>query len=231
MLGSDRPDQVVDALGHFGSPHLDGELVRRAEYTRRLAEGETVDETRPLADAERVTGGYGAHCGLGDPGLTGFTCRDDLTCVTMDDPDFGSCLPAGERGAGDACEIGRMKAHRDPRRDRVVEATDQACARDGVCQSNRVGFPGGMCSTSCSEADDDEACGLIPALRPFNNCIGRGGRFDACILDTASPAAMRACDADNPCRDDYICARSRSERGVCMPPYFLFQLRVDGHVL
>ena len=57
---------------------------------------------------------------------------------------------------------------------------------------------------------------LLPALDK------RAGAF-------SNPAALRACDVDSPCRDDYICARSGSERGVCLPPYFLFQLRVDGH--
>jgi len=37
-------------------------------------------------------------------------------------------------------------------------------------------------------------------------------------------------DQKTPCRDDYICAESFvPERGVCVPPYFLFQFRVDGH--
>lgn len=30
-------------------------------------------------------------------------------------------------------------------------------------------------------------------------------------------------------RDDYICARTPDGNGACIPPYFLFQLRVDGH--
>jgi hypothetical protein len=51
---------------------------------------------------------------------------------------------------------------------------------------------------------------------------------------------LKGCDANEPCRDDYICARTAAghsaskdarERahGACIPPYFLFQLRVDGH--
>ena len=190
-----------------------------------------MDETRPLADAERVVGGYGAHCGLGDPGLARWTCKPGLSCVTLDDPDFGTCLPEAARGAGDPCEVGRMRAHADARRDRIVDAQASPCDRGGVCQSNRVGFPAGMCSTACDRAGSNEQCGLIPALQGFNTCIGRRKPFEGCIVDNASPAAMRGCDHDNPCRDDYICARSSADRGACMPPYFLFQLRVDGHVL
>jgi hypothetical protein len=231
LLGEDVADRRVDALAVATSPHLDGELVRRAESLRRLASGDPVDETRPLADAERVVGGYGARCGLGDPGFARWTCRSGLACVRLDDPDFGACLPEDARGAGDPCEIGRMRPHADSRRDRIVDAERMACDRGGVCQSNRVGFPGGMCSVACGDAAEHEVCGLIPALQAFNTCIGRRRPFDGCIVDNASPAGMRACDHDHPCRDDYICARSSSDRGVCMPPYFLFQLRVDGHVL
>ncbi len=41
-------------------------------------------------------------------------------------------------------------------------------------------------------------------------------------------AGLRACDDQNPCRDDYVCARA-AHGGACLPPYFVFQLRVDGH--
>jgi hypothetical protein len=45
-----------------------------------------------------------------------------------------------------------------------------------------------------------------------------------------NPSLVRACDADHPCRDDYACARVSAEatRGACVPPYFVFQARVDG---
>jgi hypothetical protein len=231
LLGEDPPEKTVDALAVATSPHLDGELLRRTQSLEQLVNGRPVDETRPLADAERAVGGYGARCGLGDPGLTQWRCRSGLACVQLDDPDFGACLPEGERGAGDPCEVGQMKPHADAARDRIVNARTLPCDRAGVCQSNRVGFPGGMCSVGCFRAGDDEVCGLIPALQGFNTCIGRRRPFEGCIVDNASPAAMRGCDNDHPCRDDYICARSSSQRGVCMPPYFLFQLRVDGHVL
>ena len=32
--------------------------------------------------------------------------------------------------------------------------------------------------------------------------------------------------------DDFICAQAEGQpegRGACIPPYFLFQMRVDGH--
>ena len=37
-------------------------------------------------------------------------------------------------------------------------------------------------------------------------------------------------NAARSCRNDYICARiGDGDDGACVPAYFLFQLRVDGH--
>lgn len=231
LLGEEPKDERLDALALPRSPHLDGELVRRAQFVRAVAAGAPADATRPLSDRERVQGGYGSHCGLGDPGLVAFACRPGLVCQALADPDMGTCLPPGPPGAGDPCEVGRLKRHRDPHRDRVVGHRAIPCARGGVCNDNRVGFPGGSCTDACGGTVDGEACGLIPALHPFNMCVARGEPFTHCVESTASPAAMRACDREHPCRDDFICARAPHAGGVCLPPYFLFQLRVDGHVL
>ncbi|MBK8216516.1 MAG: hypothetical protein IPK71_22530 [Myxococcales bacterium] len=43
---------------------------------------------------------------------------------------------------------------------------------------------------------------------------------------------LQKCDVANQCRDDYVCARVPGPNGTtvggCVPPYFIFQLRVDG---
>jgi hypothetical protein len=83
-----------------------------------------------------------------------------------------------------------------------------------------------MCTADCSSAG--ATCGAIAILDSFNACLARGESFLACIRGNTSPAGLRACDVDSPCRDDYVCARSGGG-GVCLPPYFVFQLRVDGH--
>jgi hypothetical protein len=102
-----------------------------------------------------------------------------------------------------------------------------AC-HDMVCNRSAVGFPGGMCTASCGAPGS--TCGAIAILDSFNACLARGASFSSCIRGNVSPAGLRACDEDNRCRDDYVCARGASERGgVCLPPYFVFQLRVDGH--
>jgi hypothetical protein len=232
LLGEERDaGKAVDALFAPGSPHLDAETARRAAYVGALVTGRAPDEARPLPDRDRLPGGYGAHCGLGDGGFRDWTCREGLACARGEEDDVGTCLPAGAPRTGDPCQPGRLVASVDATRDRVVAQPPVACGGGGACFTRRAGFPGGMCSRACDRLGPDETCGLIPFLREFNDCVGHGNPFDTCILDNANPEGLRACDADHPCRDDYICARSRSARGVCMPPYFLFQLRVDGHVL
>jgi hypothetical protein len=83
-----------------------------------------------------------------------------------------------------------------------------------------------MCTADCNAPG--AACGAIAILDPFNACLGRGNSFLSCIRGNVQPAGLRACDEQNPCRDDYVCARTKS-CGACLPPYFVFQLRVDGH--
>ena len=77
-------------------------------------------------------------------------------------------------------------------------------------------------------------------LQGFNACLAARRPFAECLRNNVRPAVLKGCDANEPCRDDYICARTAAghsaskdarERahGACIPPYFLFQLRVDGH--
>jgi hypothetical protein len=107
-----------------------------------------------------------------------------------------------------------------------AERTD--CGPEAVCNRNAVGFPGGMCTETCDALSPSSACGAIAVLDPFNACVARGEPFLDCLAHSVRPAGLRACDAAVPCRDDYVCARVPGG-GACIPPYFLFQLRVDGH--
>jgi hypothetical protein len=91
-----------------------------------------------------------------------------------------------------------------------------------------------MCTSSCADLPEAGTCGVIAVLEPFNACLARKTPFPRCLAEHVTPAGLRACDARTPCRDDYICARvpggAATGRGACMPPYFLFQMRVDGHL-
>ena len=105
----------------------------------------------------------------------------------------------------------------------------RACADGQVCEATSVGFPGGMCAAACGAGGPEATCGSIALLTPFNNCIARGEPFEACVRANVRPADLRRCDFTHPCRDDYVCARAGKDLGTCIPPYFLFQMRVDGH--
>jgi hypothetical protein len=231
LLGGERdPDKGVDALAVFTSPHFEGELERRRAWHTAVSQGQSVSEARPFAEHERNRGAWGTHCGLGDPSFAAWTCNDGLTCTKLSDPELGTCLESGPALAGGVCEVGAVKASTDHHKDRIRDLEQRACADGGVCNDNRVGFPEGMCAFGCMGTGGPEsACGVIPNLRSFNDCLAARRPFAQCIAETANPAGMRSCSVDAPCRDDYICARSGSDAGVCLPPYFLFQLRVDGH--
>jgi hypothetical protein len=236
LLGDDpEAAPAGNAVVTGKSPHLEGDLVRRRALVRLVLAGEaTSDFTQPFAERSRYAG-YGAHCALGsDPSFSEWKCEDGLVCQAYDAPagdGVGQCLPREPSAAGDPCEAGPL----DSKRDRVASAERKACAENAVCNTNAVGFPGGMCTETCSALSPGAVCGGIAVLEPFNACVARGEPFLDCLANNVRPAGFRSCSAESPCRDDYICTRvaagPRPTRpsGACIPPYFLFQLRVDGH--
>ena len=100
----------------------------------------------------------------------------------------------------------------------------------GACEEVSVGFPGGMCAGGCDALGPDGVCGTIALLTPFNQCLARGEPFAICAKQSR-PAALRRCDDAHPCRSDYVCAKTSPAEGGCLPPYFVLQMRVDGHPL
>jgi hypothetical protein len=229
LLGEDADDAPREnALAVPVSRHVTADLPRRLRVARSMLRGEEADFSAPLAERTANDGGYGAHCGLtSDPSFAAWTCDDGLLCSrseSLTSDLVGHCLPA-EREVGDACEVGGVLPHANPRRDRLQSARVETCP-DMVCNRSSVGFPGGMCTATCGAPGS--SCGAIAILDSFNACLARGESFLTCIRGNAAPAGLRACDAVSPCRDDYVCARGK-QGGVCIPPYFVFQLRVDGH--
>jgi hypothetical protein len=231
LLGDDPATMPAgNAVATGASPHLAGDLGRRRSIVRSILAGSAkTDLSQPFAERSDYSG-YGAHCGLGsDPSFAEWKCAAGLVCQPYDAPaggGVGQCLPAEPRGAGDPCEAGPL----DPKRDRVAKVERKACGGSAVCNTNAVGFPGGMCTETCSALSPSAVCGNIAILDPFNACVARGEPFLDCLANNVRPAGLRACDAENPCRDDYICTRvGGGPSGACIPPYFLFQLRVDGH--
>ncbi|WP_437570847.1 hypothetical protein [Sorangium sp. So ce542] len=236
LLGQEPPGRVHDALAAAESAHLAGDLPRRQAVVDAVVRGAAPDHGVPYPErADGVRGGHGARCGLGDPSFADWTCAEGLACSAYDAPredrtTVGVCLPAAPE-VGDPCQVGAVVPHADPHRDRAAAAQPGACPPAAVCNTSPVGFPGGMCTASCGALPAEGVCGAIAVLDPFNRCLARGTPFTECLSRHVAPAGLRRCSSEAPCREDYVCARTSSGEGACIPPYFLFQLRVDGHAV
>lgn len=236
LLGVDREGtSPFNAIAVPGSPHFINDQPRRAAYIKAVHTGKPASDFRPLSErAVAEDGAHGAHCGLGDPGFKNWTCRPGLICqpygLEQGDKTVGQCFSAGAPAAvGEPCETGYMIGHSDPHKDRVRQNKETSCGTGGVCETNYVGFPEGMCAVSCGSSTDNMHCGRIALLVGFNRCLGKGQPFPKCLDENTRPTGLRACSLESPCRDDYICSGLSGKTGTCIPPYFLFQMRVDGH--
>jgi hypothetical protein len=192
--------------------------------------------------------GWSSHCSTGkDPSFKDWTCAEGLQCKTFfdisDKTGMGVCI-SKEQKVGDPCEFGQT-ANSGFGKDqftrvgkRLVTVPNAMCSPQSQDRGTKTGgFLGGNVRLlSCQDKPGEPGlppeanCGPLPASRPgFNACIGKKN-FDQCLRDFSMGVGLRGCDQKNPCRDDYICAESfKTDRGVCVPPYFLFQFRVDGH--
>jgi hypothetical protein len=236
FLGVDRtPTSPFNSLAIPGSPHFLNDLNRRSVYITALKSGIKPDVFRPMSErATLETGVFGAHCGLGDPGFSSWTCSEGLECKSYGlepgDKTVGQCFLAGKTSAlGEPCETGSMIPNINPHKDKIKQSSTRTCKNQGVCEVNYVGFPEGMCAESCNSESKNMKCGSIALLVEFNNCLGKGLPFTKCLAENTRPAGLRACSTDMACRDDYICSGVPNTPGTCIPPYFLFQMRVDGH--
>lgn len=216
------------------SAHLVSELPRRDSYMAAVVRAAGASPERPLSERPDVDrGGYGSHCALGtDKSFTKWTCDQEHECMAIDtsvsDRDIGRCMPKNKILAGDPCDFGRITWNPDALKDKMIKKVSRDCGTDRWCLKAGDGFPGGLCFGECNGTQPGEACAGI-AVGGFNECLGRGDLFLSCLDKHTSPITTRACDRATPCRDDFICARTESGSGACVPPYFLFQLRADGH--
>ena len=86
-----------------------------------------------------------------------------------------------------------------------------------------------MCVYGCTALKEGEVCGRTPG-KHFNRCVARGNSFEHCLSERTHKTGLKRCDLEDPCRDDYVCSRNPDAAGgICIPTYFVFQLRVDGH--
>lgn len=110
--------------------------------------------------------------------------------------------------------------------------------RDIDAAYQKGGFFGGMHRVlGCTEPTAKGTVCATEAGNGFNSCIDQlsDGKtsFTPCLTSVAQPATLQACSVTQPCRDDYVCLATRTSLstrlGACLPPYFLFQFRIDGH--
>ncbi len=218
---------AFNALLTGSSSHLSRELGRRRTYVEAVASGAGPSEFAPFPERDE-SGTEGAPCGLGDPGFAGWTCAAGLACTRVEDDDVGICLAEGAVGA--PCEYGTMTPNARPHRDQVSSMQSHACGAAQVCDTNFQGFPQGSCSARCDSRLAGSICADFLDVDGFQNCLRSKGPFDRCAKDFVLGVAAAECDAEHSCRQDYVCARTRkSGVGACVPPYFVFQLRLDGY--
>jgi hypothetical protein len=230
-VGEDAPEHpAFDALLSGSSPHLASDLARRRAYVASVANGTEPDEFRPVPERQAGGNGFGAPCGLGDPGFADWTCAPGLHCEKLEDAEVGTCLT--DATVGSPCQYGELVSKSAPHRDRVASMVDHACIASERCDNNKSGFPLGACSGSCGANVANGACADFLDADAFQNCLRAKKTFGACAKEHVFGAGLRACDAESPCRQDYVCVRSRTaKKGACVPPYFVYQLRLDGYPL
>lgn len=217
------------------------------------------EKFRAAFSGTQLFDGWGAACYVGhDASFSSWTCASGLKCkVLHNSPQnlgMGTCIDANAVKIGDPVEFGNITHHAfgddsylrseppgstDPGNYVVPEPphdrTDYVVSHQGFREADTTGgFPGGMLRISgCNHLPGEATCGRVAATG-FNDCIAQGKPFPVCLTFTRT-AGLRACNKANPCRDDYICTAPYEDladarkMGTCIPPYFMFQFRVDGH--
>jgi hypothetical protein len=219
---------TFNALLSGSSSHLNGELARRRSYVEALASGAVVDEFRPFPERQGGDGKEGAPCGLGDAGFADWTCAARFSCVKVEDPEVGICLAEG--AIGGPCEYGTMTKGARPHRDQITAMERHACGAAQSCDTNFQGFPQGACSARCESHLTGGSCADFLDVDGFQNCLRSKQSFERCAGAFVFGVAAAECDSQRACRQDYVCARTRKDGvGACVPPYFVYQLRLDGY--
>ncbi len=236
-----------------GSAHFMGDQLRRKNITQAIAaKSGQIDFSRGFSDrpqlrfadgldASGLLNGWSAHCSTGkDPSFKAWTCSAGLVCKTLLDTKdgLGVCIEPTQH-IGDPCEEGVIKNtafgvdhYLQTSDDIKLKIPNTMCSPQSQAPGTLTGgfLNGNIRTLSCQNLPPEATCGPLPASRPgFNSCVGRKN-FGDCLKEYSVGVGLRGCDQTTPCRDDYICSESFDpKRGVCVPPYFLFQFRVDGH--
>ena len=139
---------------------------------------------------------------------------------------------AEQAAVGQPCEYGKISAGPAPWRDRIAEPTKHDCGADARCTGNFSGFPQGACTAACRSDAPGLACADYLDVDGFQNCLRGTESYAACAQQFVLGVGVQACDDQHACRQDYVCVRTRrGDGGACLPPYFVYQLRLDGYPL
>ncbi len=250
LVGEDRADtHPLNAVFFAGSGHFRTDQARRLAYLEALERGEAPSLHRPFSFAPTgARAGYGDTCslpgahsiearGLPADGRRGsiatWTCEAGLTCQRVDAAvgqlELGHCFPE-ERRAGDPCIQHEVLQNHHSLDKMVMPWTELGCATGYDCRLPVGGFPNGMCTSACDAiTSPGEICGPTAGVG-FGDCLAGASPFRTCLERHAEHLSRGRCNATRSCRNDYICAHIGSATdGACVPAYFLFQLRLDGH--
>jgi hypothetical protein len=119
-----------------------------------------------------------------------------------------------------------------PQRDHVAQLTKHDCPHEQRCTTNFSGFPQGSCTASCNGSEPHGACADYLDVDGFQGCLRGTESYQACASKFVFGVGLQPCDDEHACRQDYVCTRTRhAETGACLPPYFVYQLRLDGYPL
>ncbi len=255
LLGEERSGGPSNALTTGISEHLRQTIDWRYRSLQASAEGRRLSEPEPLPEHGDDAGVFGAHCthAEGAPdypaadGLPDWTCAPGLVCRPSDvvgDP-IGVCVGPLPHHAGDPCQHVELALGLEHDGDTVSPERPDVCGppqqrgapREPThCNPNQDGFPGGMCTTTCEhegERKDGSICMRIPHKGFEAGCFKKGVTLEQCLQVPGNFAIelMKTCSRTEPCRDDFVCSRVGGlplDQGACVPPYFIFQARVDG---
>lgn len=259
FLGVDKKTtHPLNALLFEGSGHFELEKQRRESYLRELLEGHWPNPTRDFSispgvvyDAQKAgvfkefrKATRGHFCGFSGGPFEHWVCADGLVCQSVDEAVgqkyLGKCYPK-EAMAGDPVIMGSLKQDHH-QIDQLVVSKNKSCGSLEPKYSFGIfdksgGFPSGQCyRRNCNgiKTDSkDEVC-ADSAGAGFNDCIAKTATgkvsFSSCLESTVTHYGFARCSERQACRNDFVCARSVKGEGYCTPSYFLFQIRVDGHI-
>lgn len=245
FLGIDKPStHPFNAMSFEGSGHFQIEMVRRAKYLNRVRSGLVPDPRRDFSFAppEGEKSKHGHFCGLPGGAFQHWQCDSGYTCQQLDEAenekDLGKCF-AKDAMAGDPVLVGKILQNTRYKDSLKVSKTKE-CGK-GSSQFaiflNKGGFPSGQCyRKDCKGISPDSPIELCSeaAGDGFNSCLAKTGKgtetFESCLEKTLTHYGFGRCNENRPCRNDFVCAKSFNGQGYCTPSYFLFQIRLDGHL-